>query len=416
MVLLYFATYYEFAEFAGRFALSAWYVLQAYVLLFWAYVLAPVVVYGLRVAAIKRLFRPRTAGTAQTDFLLLVPAHNEEALLPGLLASIGRLHYPASRFRTVVVADNCTDHTAQLARQAGAECLERTTAGPSNKTQALRYASKVLVGAGLPQATVVCVLDADCRLDPPFLAELDRHFAQAGAAPVVQCSRRVANAFDSDVTVLDAAAEALRQQLGSGVRHLLGLDAFIFGLGCCLRAGVLVRLLAVPSHSLAEDKEWKAYLTRHRVPVAYCPAASLSYLTVNDGPAFQKQRRRWLAGQAVSGNAHGLALLGQGLRRGGISQLDFACSLLQPPRSLLLVAALVFGLVAGGGGHWALLCGWLVVAASLLGYGVLGLYLIGAVPGHLRALLYGGRLVFGVAKSWVLIGLGYREKEWQATR
>jgi hypothetical protein len=405
MVLLYFATYYEFAEFAGRFALSAWYVLQAYVLLFWAYVLAPVVVYGLRVAAIKRLFRPRTA-----------PAHNEEALLPGLLASIGRLHYPASRFRTVVVADNCTDHTAQLARQAGAECLERTTAGPSNKTQALRYASKVLVGAGLPQATVVCVLDADCRLDPPFLAELDRHFAQAGAAPVVQCSRRVANAFDSDVTVLDAAAEALRQQLGSGVRHLLGLDAFIFGLGCCLRAGVLVRLLAVPSHSLAEDKEWKAYLTRHRVPVAYCPAASLSYLTVNDGPAFQKQRRRWLAGQAVSGNAHGLALLGQGLRRGGISQLDFACSLLQPPRSLLLVAALVFGLVAGGGGHWALLCGWLVVAASLLGYGVLGLYLIGAVPGHLRALLYGGRLVFGVAKSWVLIGLGYREKEWQATR
>jgi hypothetical protein len=156
MVLLYFATYYEFAEFAGRFALSAWYVLQAYVLLFWAYVLAPVVVYGLRVAAIKRLFRPRTAGTAQTDFLLLVPAHNEEALLPGLLASIGRLHYPASRFRTVVVADNCTDHTAQLARQAGAECLERTTAGP------LRQQSASRGGAAASHRGV----RARCRLPP----------------------------------------------------------------------------------------------------------------------------------------------------------------------------------------------------------------------------------------------------------
>jgi cellulose synthase/poly-beta-1,6-N-acetylglucosamine synthase-like glycosyltransferase len=414
MVLLYLGIYYEFA---GHLALGAWYILQGYVLLFSAYVLVPVVVYALRAAVIKRFFQPSTAASeAQTDFVLLVPAHNEEELLPGLLASIGRLHYPASRFRTVVVADNCTDHTARLARQAGAECLERTTVGPSDKTQALRYASKMLVGAGLPQATVVCVLDADCSLDPPFLAELDRHFAQAGAAPVVQCSRRVANAFDSDVTVLDAAAEALRQQLGSGVRHLLGLEAFIFGLGCCMRAAILVRLLAVPSPSLAEDKEWKAYLTRHRIPVAYCPAASLSYFTVNDGPAFQKQRRRWLAGQAVSGNAHGLALLTQGLRRGGLSQLDFACSLLQPPRSLLLLAALVFGVVAGGSGHWVLLACWLVVAASLLGYGVLGLHLIGALPRHLRALLYGGRLVAGVAKSWVLIGLGVKEKEWQATR
>ena len=414
MVLFYPVPRLELLE---SLALGMWYATQGYVLLFCAYVLAPAVGYGVWAAAIKRLFQPQaTEGAAQTDFLLLVPAHNEEALLPGLLASIGQLRYPAGRFRTVVVADNCHDHTARLARQAGAECLERTTASPSNKTQALRYATAALVGAGLAQATVVCVLDADCRLDPQFLAELDRYFTQPGAAPVVQCSRRVANAFDSDVTVLDAAAEALRQQVGSGVRQLLGLEAFIFGLGCCLRAAVLVRLLAVPSHSLAEDKEWKAYLSRRRVPVAYCPAASLSYLTVHSGPAFQKQRRRWLAGQAVSGNAHGLALLGLGLTQGRLSQVDFACNLLQPPRSLLLVAALVFGLVAGGAGQWALLGGWLAMAAGLLSYGVLGLHLIGAAPRHLRALLYGGRLVAGVVKSWVLIGLGYKEKEWRATR
>jgi hypothetical protein len=233
---------------------------------------------------------------------------------------------------------------------------------------------------------------------------------------VVQCSRRVANAFESDVTVLDAAAEALRQQVGAGTRQLLGLDVFIFGLGCCLRAPVLARLLAVPSTSLAEDKEWKAYLTRHRVPVAYCPAASLSYRAVGTGPAFQQQRRRWLSGHAASGRTHGLALLAQGLGRGSLSQVDFACELLQPPRSLLLAAALAFGAVAAVVGHWGLLAGWLAVAAALLGYGVLGLHLMGAQARHVRVLLYGGRLAAGVVKSWVLIGLGFREKEWRATR
>ncbi|MEJ7660243.1 MAG: hypothetical protein WKG07_11800 [Hymenobacter sp.] len=72
---------------------------------------------------------------------------------------------------------------------------------------------------------MVCVLDADCQLDPPFLAELDREFSRPGAAPVLQASRRVGNAFESDVTVLDAAAEAMRQQVMSGTRRLLGLEA-----------------------------------------------------------------------------------------------------------------------------------------------------------------------------------------------
>ncbi|RZK62333.1 MAG: glycosyltransferase, partial [Hymenobacter sp.] len=355
----------------------------------------------------------------QTDFLLLIPAHNEEALLPTLLASIGQLSYPAARFRVVVVADNCTDRTAQLARQAGAACLLRTTAHPSSKAQALAYAAQQLAIAQALPATVVCVLDADCHLAPTFLTELDRYFAQPRAAPVVQCSRRVRNAFDSDVTVLDAAAEALRQQVGAATRHRLGLESFIFGLGCCARGRVFAQLVALPSQSLAEDKEWKAFLAGRRIPVAYCPAARLSYQAVGSGSAFQKQRKRWLSGHWASVQAHGLAMLGQGLGRGSLSQLDFACDLLQLPRSCLLVASLVFGLVAAGtGGRWSLLSGWgwLGLAGGLLGYGLLGLRLIGAAPRHLRVLLSGGRLVAGVVKSVVLIGAGYKTKKWDATR
>ncbi|MVN75736.1 glycosyltransferase [Hymenobacter sp. HMF4947] len=404
-------------DWVGYLGLGAWYAVQGYVLLFCAYVLAPAVLYVVRGAAPSR--RPRRPAPApQTNFVLLVPAHNEQELLPGLLASIAKLNYPAARFRTVVVADNCTDRTARLARQAGAECLVRTTPYPSNKSQALAYAATELRLVEHHPAAVVCVLDADCRLDAQFLAALDRQFARPGAAPVVQSSRRVANAFESDVTVLDAAAEALRQQVGAGGRRRLGLEAFIFGLGCCLRAPVFTELMALPITSLAEDKEWKAYLASRRIPVAYCPEALLSYQAVGTGAAFAQQRKRWLSGHVATVKAHGLAMLGQGLGRGNLSQVDFACDLLQVPRSCLLVAALVFAAVASWAGQWSLLSswGWLAVAAGLLAYAGLGLRLIGAAPRHWLALLSGVGLVVGVAKSLALIVVGYKDKDWKATR
>ena len=175
--------------------------------------------------------------------------------------------------------------------------------------------------------------------------------------------------------------------------------------------------MALPLKSLAEDKEWKAHLAARRVPVAYCPAARLSYQAVRDGPAFQKQRKRWLSGHLATVRAHGLAMLGQGLWRGRLSQLDFACDLLQPPRSCLLLATLGFG-VAASLGLASVVAGWvwLALAASLLGYGMLGLRLIGAAPRHFLALLSGVRLIAGIAKATALILLGYKAKEWEATR
>lgn len=395
-----------------------WYAAQGYVLLFCGYVFAPTLLYLVLARRVNKLFDPREPAAAQTDFILLIPAHNEEVLLPALLASIGRLRYPAARFRTVVIADNCTDCTAQLARQAGAECLERRTAYPSDKSQALHYATAQLGLGTVPPPTVVCVLDADCQLDPLFLAELDREFSRPGAAPVLQASRRVGNAFESDVTVLDAAAEAMRQQVMSGTRYLLGLEAFICGLGCCMRAHLFARVMALPVTSLAEDKEWKAYFTRHRIAVRYCPAASLSYQAVGDGAAFRQQRRRWISGHLASARTHGLPTLGLALRHGSLAQLDFAFDLLQPPRSVLLVATGLFGLVSWAAGSWSVVGPgiWLALAGALLSYGAVGLRLIGAAPRHFWALLSGVRLVAGVVKSAALTLAGQKEKSWKATR
>ena len=64
----------------------------------------------------ERSARTRPGRTPITRFLILVPAHNEEKLLPDLLANLRQLDYPADLLAVHVVADNCADRTAEIAR------------------------------------------------------------------------------------------------------------------------------------------------------------------------------------------------------------------------------------------------------------------------------------------------------------
>lgn len=385
------------------------------------YAISPAVIFLLFFRRIKRSFTAPAEDfplTRTTQFLLLIPAHNEERFLPALLASLDHLAYPAADFETVVIADNCTDNTAWLATAAGARCLERFTTAPSDKTQALRYAVQHLPQLALQPETVVCVIDADCVLAPDYLLELHKLYARPGAPKVVQSYRSVSNAFDSDVTILDAAAEALRQWVIAGTRHLLGRSTFIFGLGCSMRAAVFTELMSLPITSLAEDKEWKVYLTKQNIQVAYCPTARLTYEVGSDEQAFQKQRHRWLAGYYQSFKSHGLAMLGRGLRHANLEQLDLAGDLLQPPRSILMLASVLFGglayyfdgLMLVGPGVW------LSITAAFWLYGAIGLWLIGGRPRHYLLLSSGLRLLGLIAKATAGLLLGRGVKGWDATR
>lgn len=109
--------------------------------------------------------RTRGVFAGPVTVTVLIPAHDEEQSLPGTLASLlGQSHRPE---RVVVVADNCTDGTAAVARAAGVEVFEsvdntRKKAGALN--QALRW---LLPGQG--DNDVVMVMDADTRLDDGFL-------------------------------------------------------------------------------------------------------------------------------------------------------------------------------------------------------------------------------------------------------
>ncbi|MHA7189326.1 glycosyltransferase family 2 protein [Arthrobacter sp. MDT2-16] len=112
---------------------------------------------------------------------VLIPAHNEEASLPQTIASLkSQSHRPE---RIIVVADNCTDATVRLAREAGVEVIEsvgntKKKAGALN--QALRW---VLPEQG--DNDVVMIMDADTQLDDGFLANAVVRFVRDRALMAV---------------------------------------------------------------------------------------------------------------------------------------------------------------------------------------------------------------------------------------
>ncbi len=99
--------------------------------------------------------------------IVIIPAHNEEASIAATIAAIGS--EAAGIANLLVVADNCTDRTAEIARDGRARCIVRNDPSSRGKGHALAFARDAL--AKDPPA-VVLVIDADCRIDRASIAAL----------------------------------------------------------------------------------------------------------------------------------------------------------------------------------------------------------------------------------------------------
>ena len=126
----------------------------------------------------------RTAVAAEPShrFLVLVPAHDEEQLIGSTLDSLRALDYPAEMVSVHVVADNCGDQTAMVARAHGAEAHERHAPDDGGKGPALQWLLGRLRGRGEPH-DAVAIIDADTTVHPKFLRVMDAKLA-AGAEAV----------------------------------------------------------------------------------------------------------------------------------------------------------------------------------------------------------------------------------------
>ncbi len=109
--------------------------------------LAPLLGYQFFLSLVSLFANKKTVFTSEHNrkFAFIVPAHNEEKIISKTIYSLSGLIYPKKNYDVFVIADNCTDQTAQIARSLGTTVLERTNPDRKGKGYALRWAfDKVL--------------------------------------------------------------------------------------------------------------------------------------------------------------------------------------------------------------------------------------------------------------------------------
>ncbi|MBN9052833.1 MAG: glycosyltransferase [Rhizobiales bacterium] len=315
----------------------------------------------------------RRAPEARPAVAVVVPAHNEEDGISRTLSTI----WPQLREddRLVVVADNCDDRTALLAREAGAEVIERHDAARRGKGYALDAGIAGLANAPPP---VVILVDADCRVGPDAVDLLARQ-ALASGRPVQARYLMTAPADASLGQTVAAFAFLVKNRV-----RPLGLDAL--GLPCQLTGSgmafpwELLRSAPLANAHLVEDMKLGLDLARAGHAPCFCDEA----LVTSRFPASEKgtrtQRQRWESGHLAMGRVALGALLETATYRNP-AYLAMILDVIVPPLSLLcllLGLALVAGaaLAAGGASLASLILAavnlFLLVAASMLAWSAFG--------------------------------------------
>lgn len=271
------------------------------------------------------------------QFVVLVPAHDEEATIGSCLASLRAVAYPADAHDVVVVADNCTDATAALARAAGVTVLERDVPDEPGKGHALNWAMDRLAGLGLAPAAIAFV-DADCEVTPNFLAEADSQLTDGAAA--VQAAYVVSNPEASPATALRAAAFSLINYVRPLGRTAFGGSAGVLGTGMVLRTE-LIEALRFDPDSIVEDTDLHLRLLGAGERVHFLPDAQVRSPMPTASSAVASQQARWEGGRGELIRSHLWPLVATGVRRRRAAPLLAAADLLVPPLSFLALAHVV---------------------------------------------------------------------------
>lgn len=346
--------------------------------------------------------RPRIA--------VVVPAHDEEAGIAATLRTI--LPELVAGDRLLVVADNCTDRTAEVARLEGASVVERHDPSRRGKGYALTFAFDALAES---PPDVVVVVDADCRLrqgDLSLLGTLSRDTLRPVQADYLLSAPPGASVR----TRVSAFAVLVRNRVRPRGLHRLGLPCQLTGSGMAFPWEV-IRKAAPPGGNIVEDLALGIDLAEQGHPPLFCPQARvMSFLPAGDGAA-DTQRRRWETGQLSSLRQLVPRLLAAAVAQRRLDLLALGLDLAVPPLSLL-VGLVSFGAAATGvafllgsgplpavsaAAQAAVLAGAVTGAWAVFGRGVLPLRDAVAVPGYVlwKMRLFGQFLRRGTEREWV---------------
>jgi cellulose synthase/poly-beta-1,6-N-acetylglucosamine synthase-like glycosyltransferase len=349
---------------------------------------------------------------ATSRFAVVSAAHNEEMVIGELIRNLQELNYPKELYDIYVVADNCNDRTAAIARQQGAQVIERFNKKEIGKGYALEYAFNHIF-AGKKEYDAVVVIDADNLVDGDFLRIMNAHLLKG--EKIVQGYLDTKNAADTWITKSICISYALTNRLWQLAKYNLGLTCALGGTGMCISVELLKKY-GWGMTSLTEDLEFQTKALLNNIKVCWAHDARIyDEKPLRLGQSWN-QRRRWMQGHTnVAGRYMGKLLL-EGFRTKNFAMLDGALYLFQPFFLMITGINWIVSLLFLGPALLIQNSIWMLVALlAMFFYFSLGLTLERVQPRVYTWLLYFP--IFAI--TWVpiaYVGFAMRKnKEWSHT-
>ena len=360
-------------------------------------------------AGLKSLHQETTPDTSASA-VIVVPAHNEAAILEGRLAAL--VTAASGRARILLVADNCTDLTAEIARRLGVSVVERFDDERRGKGFALNFARQSLE-ADPPE--VVLIVDADCTMDGESISRLVARCAAANR-PCQAVNLQAATRNASPAVQLSTFAFYIKNVVRQRALQRIAGRVHLLGTGMALPWPAFASAQLATDHIVEDLKMGLELAEAGHGPLFVEDAAVWSSAETEKNTLAQRQR--WEGGFLQNALRTGPGMLLRSVRRGDARGTWAAIDVLIPPFALLLTldfgalvsAALVIWLTSAA--QWPLLVlgisialagGGLVLAwinggsrfVSLSGLARAPLYLLWKLP------LYLGLIRRGAPQEWV---------------
>ena len=322
----------------------------------------------LCVEIVAALLRPQVSvpscGDARRRVAILVPARNESSHITLTLEDIKVQLRPGDRL--LVVANNCTDDTAEFARKSGAEVLEIYDSERIGKGFALDWGLRHFE---TDPPEIVIMIDADCRLAEGAVDQLTTTCLTTGR-PVQALYLMTA----PEGSAINQQIAEFAWRVKNWVRPL-GLNALaspcqLMGTGMAFPWQV-IRSADLAHPWIVEDLKLGLDLTATGHPPLFCPAARVSSQFATSARGADVQRRRWEQGHIVTILKFGAPLLCLAVKRLNTSLLVLTLDLVVPPLSLLALLLLLTFVVTGAAALLGIgLSAFLISASGVVGFAV----------------------------------------------
>lgn len=229
----------------------------------------------------------------QHTYAFFIAAHNEEAVIANLVKSIKEQDYPSELIDVFVVADACTDATAERAREAGAIVYERNDLSRKGKSWVMDFGFERILREYPGKHEAFFIFDADNLLSRNYVSVMNDAFDQGYMA--LTSYRNSKNFGSSWISAAYAIWFIREARFLNNARMICHTSCAVSGSGYLVSAKIVEGMRGWDFHTLTEDIQFSTFCAIHGIRIGYTPAEFYDEQPVTLKASI-KQRMRWTKG------------------------------------------------------------------------------------------------------------------------